>query len=159
MEEYTALMKQAVQKLKKEGYEHTGFGDIFLEDLKAYREEQLSTLGIKCHFPLWKRNTKELTKEFFSLGFKAVVICINNKSLDKSFCGKEYNEYFLSNLPKDVDPCGENGEFHTFCYDGPIFKYPIRFKKGEQVFKEYKNPDKSQKSSKLGFWFQDLILK
>ncbi|MEX1193405.1 MAG: ATP-binding protein, partial [Brumimicrobium sp.] len=87
---------------------------------------------------------------------KAVVICINNKSLDKSFCGKEFNEDFLSNLPEDVDPCGENGEFHTFCYDGPIFKYPIRFKKGEQVFKEYKSPSKSQKSSKLGFWFQDL---
>ena len=161
MEEYTQLMTEAVEKLKSKGYQHTGFGDIFLEDLRQYREENLNNLGVKCHFPLWKRDTTELMKEFIQLGFKAIVICINSSKLDQSFCGREINNAFLADLPQGVDPCGENGEFHTFCYDGPIFRNPVLFKKGEQVYKSYKNPSSDNKGicdAEMGFWFQDLIV-
>lgn len=161
MEEYSALMSEAVIRLKSKGYSDTGFGDIFLEDLRTYREKQLKTLDVKCHFPLWKRNTRELLKEFIELGFKAVVVSINATKLDQSFCGREINLAFLEDLPDEVDPCGEYGEFHTFCYDGPIFKKPVKFKKGAQVFKSYKNPDSKnniEQDSQIGFWFQDLIL-
>jgi uncharacterized protein (TIGR00290 family) len=129
MEQYAKLMTEAVNNLKSKGYQNTGFGDIFLEDLREYREKRLDTLGIKCHFPLWKRNTLELIKEFIDLGFKAIVVSINANKLDQSFCGREINNEFIADLPEDVDPCGEYGEFHTFCYDGPIFKAPIKFKK------------------------------
>lgn len=159
MEQYAQLMTQAVTRLKNKGFEDTGFGDIFLEDLRKYREENLNSLGIKCHFPLWKRNTRELIEEFIRSGFKAVVICIDATKLDKSFCGREIDIEFLKDLPEGVDPCGENGEFHTFCYDGPIFSEPIDFKKGEQVFKSYKNPSSDNKENdEIGFWFQNLSL-
>lgn len=160
MEEYSGLMLEAVRVLKNKGYHDTGFGDIFLEDLREYREKQLAPLNIKCHFPLWKRNTHELLKEFIDLGFKAIVVSINSTKLDQSFCGREINNEFLADLPEGVDPCGEYGEFHTFCYDGPIFKKSIKFEKGKQIFKSYKNPDSKsdKKSSQIGFWFQDLII-
>jgi uncharacterized protein (TIGR00290 family) len=161
MEQYAQLMTEAVSKLKNEGYQNTGFGDIFLEDLRKYREKNLGALGIKCHFPLWKNNTHELMNQFVDLGFKAVVISINATKLDQSFCGREINSEFIADLPQGVDPCGENGEFHTFCYDGPIFNKAIRFKRGKQVFKSYKNPSSKndeKEDSEIGFWFQDLIL-
>ena len=161
MEQYSSLMSAAVNSLKNKGYQDTGFGDIFLEDLREYREEQLKTLNIECHFPLWKKSTHSLIKEFIDLGFKAVVVSINSTKLDKTFCGREVNYDFLVDLPEDVDPCGEYGEFHTFCYDGPIFKTPVDFRKGEQVFKSYKNPDSKnnkEQHSQIGFWFQNLIL-
>jgi uncharacterized protein (TIGR00290 family) len=161
MEQYSELMSEAVIRLRREGYSDTGFGDIFLEDLRVYREKQLETLGVKCHFPLWKRNTRELLEEFIERGFKAVVVSINATKLDQSFCGREVNLSFLEDLPDEVDPCGEYGEFHTFCYDGPIFKKPVKFKKGEQVYKSYKNPNSKnndKQDSQIGFWFQDLIL-
>jgi uncharacterized protein (TIGR00290 family) len=160
-EEYTDLMGAAVGDLKNKGYDHTGFGDIFLEDLREYREKQLGTLDIKCHFPLWKRDTKELIRKFIDLGFKAIVVSIDSTKLDKTFCGSEINNEFLADLPEEVDSCGEFGEFHTFCYDGPIFKKPIQFKKGEHFFKSYQNPgskNDKKKNSQIGFWFQDLIL-
>lgn len=161
MEDYSMLMSDAVSELKNKGYNDTGFGDIFLEDLREYREKQLNSLNIKCHFPLWKRNTRELLKEFIDLGFKAIVVCINSTKLDKSFSGREIDHKFLEDLPEEVDPCGEYGEFHTFCYDGPIFKYPVKFIKGEQVFKSYKNPSSkysNDQNSQIGFWFQDLVI-
>lgn len=160
MEEYNEKVEQIVQKLQQEKYTHCGFGDIFLEDLKTYREEQLKPYGIKCEFPLWKRDTKDLMEEFISLGFKAIVICIKSDLLDKSFVGRELNASFLADLPDNVDPCGENGEFHTFCFDGPIFNKPIKFTVGEKVYREYKNPKKDKVVSSdpsMGFWFCDLI--
>lgn len=160
MEEYSKLMSNVVRELKNKGYNDTAFGDVFLEDLREYRENKLNSLNIKCHFPLWKRDTREVLQEFIDLGFKAIVVCINSTKLDKSFCGREIDNKFLNDLPKEVDSCGEYGEFHTFCYDGPIFKTPIEFKKGEQVFKSYTNPNSKniKENSQIGFWFQDLLL-
>jgi len=154
---YDAIMKKTVQKLLKEGYEYAFFGDIFLEDLKQYREKMLSPYGIQSVFPLWKRDTKELIHEFLELGFKAVIVCINNSKLDDSFLGQELSKELIDRLPKDVDPCGENGEFHTFCFDGPIFANPIGFEIGEKVYKTYDNPMDKTKNIKFGFC--DLKLK
>ncbi|PRX57310.1 diphthine--ammonia ligase [Flagellimonas meridianipacifica] len=156
MEEYNSLMKSKVSELKSAGYTHTVFGDIFLEDLKKYREDMLRPFGIQPIFPIWKKDTKVLLQEFLELGFKAVIVCINNSKLDKSFLGKELSLELMDALPKDVDPCGENGEFHTFCFDGPIFQYPVAFEVGEQIFKTYNNPSDSSKSIQFGF--SDILL-
>lgn len=161
MEVYNNEMERVVTKLEREGYSHCGFGDIFLEDLRSYREEQLKQFNIKCCFPLWKRDSKELLEEFINLGFKAVVLCIKSELLDVSFVGREIDKNFINDLPDNVDPCGENGEFHTFCYDGPIFTNPVKFVVGEKVYREYKNPKKENKSKNynpMGFWFCDLKL-
>lgn len=160
MEDYDRIMKDCVQNLKSEGFSNCGFGDIFLEDLRTYREGQLNPMGIKSHFPLWKRDTKEIISEFINLGFKAIVICIKSDILDESFIGREIDHTFINDLPLNVDPCGENGEFHTFCYDGPIFEKPIKFEVGEKVFKAYKNPkqdNEHENNETIGFWFCDLI--
>lgn len=158
MEDYDALMNQALGTLQKEGFTRCGFGDIFLEDLKVYREKQLYPFGIKAVFPIWKKDTTALLHEFIALGFKAIVICIKSELLDESFLGREIDASFIEDLPEDVDPCGENGEFHTFCYDGPIFAHPIPFTKGERVFRAYKAPNTTDETkSSMGFWFLDLI--
>ncbi|GAB5417813.1 MAG: diphthine--ammonia ligase [Crocinitomicaceae bacterium] len=154
METYGKLMKEGVETLKKKGYATAGFGDIFLEDLRKYREEQLAQLAIDCVFPLWKRDTKELMQEFIDLGFKAIVVCINGQVLDESFVGREVDASFIKDLPENVDPCGENGEFHTFCYDGPIFKHPVAFEIGEKTYREYPAPNKNEPN--YGYWFCDL---
>lgn len=160
MEDYNQIMGKVVDELKSNKYTDCGFGDIFLEDLRQYRETQLSAHGIKCHFPLWKKDTKSVIKEFIDLGFKAVVICIKSDLLDESFVGREIDEAFVNDLPDNVDPCGENGEFHTFCYDGPIFNEAVNFTVGEKVFRAYNNPQKDEQHSnedKIGFWFCDLV--
>ena len=154
MDEYDALMKESILNLKQEGFTHSAFGDIFLKDLRSYREKQLADLGMHAIFPLWKRDTSELIEEFIDLGFKAVVICVKGELLGNDFVGTGIDKNFLSSLPPGVDPCGENGEFHTFCYDGPIFNEPIQFKKGEKTFREYENPSGE---GKTGFWFLDLV--
>jgi uncharacterized protein (TIGR00290 family) len=162
MEVYNEIMSSLVANLKAESYTHTGFGDIFLEDLRNYREQQLKQHDISCVFPLWKKDTKKLTQEFFDLGFKAIVICIKSELLDESFIGREFDESFINDLPSNVDPCGENGEFHTFCYDGPIFNNSIKFERGEKVYREYKQPKKNEgntNNKSMGFWFFDLTLK
>lgn len=150
--QYETLMRETVSRLKEDGFTHAAFGDIFLEDLKAYREQQLHPFGITTVFPLWKKDTRQLIHEFIDLGFKAIVICINADALPKTFAGRIIDRSFIQDLPASVDVCGENGEFHTFCFDGPIFKRPIKFSTGEIVFKEY-----STASSKHGFWFCDLL--
>lgn len=159
MEEYENLMNDALGKVQAEGFKHCGFGDIFLEDLRAYRENQLKPVGISGTFPLWKKNTKALIHEFLDLNFKALIICIKSDLLDESFIGREIDASLIKDLPPNVDPCGENGEFHTFCFDGPIFANPVKFKLGEKVFREYKAPDQnnSNDSKSMGFWFVDLI--
>ncbi|MEM7484243.1 MAG: diphthine--ammonia ligase [Bacteroidota bacterium] len=157
MEEYNVLMKNKVLNLKSRGYTQTVFGDIFLEDLKQYREAMLRPLGIEPIFPIWQKDTKALIHEFLGLGFKAVIVCINNSKLDASFLGKELSLELVEKFPEDVDPCGENGEFHTFCFDGPIFKNPVAFEVGEKVFRDYDNP--SDKKSSITFGFCDIKLK
>ncbi|MEM6892974.1 MAG: diphthine--ammonia ligase [Bacteroidota bacterium] len=157
MEEYNTLMEEKVRDLKAQGYTHTVFGDIFLEDLKQYQEDMLRPLGIEPIFPLWKKNTKALLEEFLELGFKAIIVCINNAKLDKSFLGKELSFELMEQFPKNVDPCGENGEFHTFCFDGPIFQYPVAFEIGDSRFKTYDDP--SDKTQNIPFGFCDVLVK
>ncbi len=160
MEDYNRIMTRTVETLRDQGYAHTAFGDIFLEDLRSYRETQLEPFGIQCSFPLWKRNTRALLEEFLDLGFKAVVVCIKADLLDVSFAGRIIDETFLDNLPANVDPCGEHGEFHTFCFDGPIFKHPVKFTIGEKVYREYRAPkddEKQEDTASMGFWFCDLL--
>jgi uncharacterized protein (TIGR00290 family) len=164
MTEYEKAMFEKVTSLKREGYDKAIFGDIFLEDLKLYREQQLSKAGIDCVFPLWKVDTSELIKEFITLGFKTIVVCVNEKYLDKSFCGRIIDEALIKDLPKNVDPCGENGEFHTFVFEGPLFKNPIPIIKGEITYRKYKSPKNTNDNcfqptvvEDYGFYFCDLL--
>lgn len=164
MPAYNDLMLKNYQKAKQNGNNHHLFGDIHLEDLKKYREEQLSLAGLTGHYPLWKKESRTLIHEFIELGFKAVIVCVDGRKLDKKFLGRTIDNSFINDLPEDVDPCGENGEFHSFVYDGPIFKERISFLIGEFVFKEYniattKEKDcfsKKVEEEPVGFWFCDL---
>lgn len=157
LEEYEIIMRKILLSLQENGVRISVFGDIFLEDLRAYRELKLKEVGLVGHFPLWKRSTKELAESFIEKGFKSVVTCVNDALLSKEFAGRDFDRFFLDDLPENVDPCGENGEFHTFVYDGPIFKHPIKIKKGERVFKSYKTKEGTLEAPP-GFWFCDLEL-
>jgi uncharacterized protein (TIGR00290 family) len=168
MEVYNKMMMDALLNFKKEGIEHSIFGDIFLEDLRKYREDRLALAGFKGIFPLWKISTKELADEVINLGFKAVIVCIDEKHLDKSFVGREFDRQFLNDLPEKVDLCGEYGEFHSFVYDGPIFQKPIPFTKGDILYRKYTPPPKQDTNTdytcgtanvvpETGFWYCDLI--
>ncbi len=157
MEQYNALMREQLIRYKAADFHNTVFGDIFLEDLKKYREQQLLKAGIRAHFPLWKKDTTTLLKNFIKNGFKAVIVAVNEHFLDASFCGREINASFLEDLPHHVDPCGENGEFHTFCYDGPIFNKPIQLQYGSTIRETYPAPQgNTQGASEYHFRFQDL---
>lgn len=163
MDSYNSIMTDQLKLLQQEDYQYAGFGDILLEDVKAYRENQLKEFHIKSVFPLWQKNTLDVVHEFIEKGFKAIVVSINSSLLDQSFCGRLLDQDFINELPAGVDPCGENGEYHTFCFDGPIFKKPVSYTIGEKVYKEYdapKDPDGSdgnKETKNLGFWFCDLI--
>jgi len=135
-QEYESKMRDILAKYQNRGVSLVVFGDIFLEDTRKYREDKLSEIGMKGIFPLWKKDTKELAHSFIDLGFKAVISCIDSKVLGKEFVGKDFDKEFLSKLPGSVDPCGENGEFHSFVYDGPIFKEKIPHKLGEVVLRD-----------------------
>ena len=154
LESYNRVMHHAMQKLILEGFTHAAFGDIFLEDLRKYREEQLSKVGLIGRFPLWKKDTKEQLIEFVKAGFKSIVVAASGEYFDKDFPGTKIDEYFLDKLPNGVDPCGENGEFHTFCYDGPIFDQEVKFKLGERKTNTYPAPKGGDISV---FHFIDLI--
>ncbi|QDH80776.1 diphthine--ammonia ligase [Echinicola soli] len=165
MDTYNQLMGDKMREIKDADITHSIFGDIFLEDLKKYREEKLAEAGLKALFPLWKRNTTELIHEFLDLGFKTVVVCVKTELLPKEFAGRVIDEDFLKDLPSSVDPCGENGEFHTFVFDGPIFSSPVHFALGDKVFRSYEAPkDKKEgcysfsheQPKEIGFYFQDL---
>jgi uncharacterized protein (TIGR00290 family) len=156
MNEYETAVMNQVKWFKENGITHSVFGDIFLADLRKYREENLATAGIDCVFPVWKRNTKQLLDAFIDEGFKAIVVCVNERDLDKSYCGREIDQAFCADLPSTVDACGENGEFHTFVYDGPIFTKPIAFDKGDIVYRTYRAPGNAD-DRKYGFYFCDLL--
>lgn len=163
MEIYEEVMKSTLVNLQAQGATACVFGDIFLEDLREYREIQLSKIGLKGIFPLWKIDSKKLVHEFIDLGFKAIITCINDNYLDKSFTGRIIDNEFLKDLPLNVDPCGENGEFHSFVFEGPIFKTPVTFEKGEIVFRKYNAPnqvesDDGKSPFNSGFWYCDLLL-
>ncbi|MGS2763567.1 Dph6-related ATP pyrophosphatase [Sinomicrobium sp. M5D2P9] len=156
METYNRTMKEETGKFGKQGYRYAAFGDIFLEDLKQYRETKLAETGLKAIFPLWKKDTHTLLEEFLDLGFKAITVCVNARLLGEDFCGREIDRDFIRDLPDGVDVCGENGEFHTFVYDGPIFRYPIKFRIGEKVRRTYGAESDSTPAWDNAFWYCDL---
>lgn len=135
-EEYDAKMKEVLERNHQAGVSAVAFGDIYLEDLRKYREANLSKIGMKAVFPIWKRDTTELARSFLKLGFKSVTTCIDSQVLDKAFVGRHFDAQFLSELPASIDPCGENGEFHSFVFDGPIFKTAVSIDLGEVVLRD-----------------------
>ena len=135
-EEYEARLKEKLLFYRQRGVSSVVIGDIFLEDLRKYREENLAKIGMQGIFPLWKRDTRELARTFINLGFRAVITCVDTQHLGREFAGREFDQQFLSDLPPRVDPCGENGEFHSFVYDGHIFQRPITHQKGEIVLRD-----------------------
>jgi len=130
---YEARMGEAMQAEYARGIRKVVFGDIFLEDLRAYREQNLARIGMTGLFPLWKRDTRQLAHHLVAVGFRAVAACVDSRVLEPAFAGRELDESFFRDLPPGVDPCGENGEFHSFVFDGPIFRAPVRFTRGEVV--------------------------
>jgi len=142
---YEKETESVLLRLKKsDAISSVVFGDLFLQDIREYREKLLARLGLGCIFPIWRKDTKKLAYQFIQDGFRAIVCTIDPKKLDKQFCGCEFDGSFLSEIPGTVDPCGENGEFHTFVYDGPIFKDRLRFSIGEVV-------------ERNGFYFADIL--
>ena len=130
---YEARMEEAMRAAYERGIRRVAFGDIFLEDLRAYREKNLARVGMEAVFPIWKRDTRELAGDFMRLGFRARAVCVDPRVLNRDFAGRELDENFFRDLPAGVDPCGENGEFHTFVHDGPLFRKPVRCRTGEVV--------------------------
>ncbi|WP_306350044.1 diphthine--ammonia ligase [Flavobacterium sp. '19STA2R22 D10 B1'] len=160
--EYEQKMEAILLQAKAEGIENVIFGDIFLEDLRAYREKNMEKIGMKAIFPLWKMNTIFILHDFIHKGFKSILCCTNDAYLDENWVGKIIDTDFIQQLPEEVDPCGENGEYHTFCYDGPIFKKKIPFIIGEKVYKplEIKTNSDCSLPSEIktkGFWFCDIL--
>jgi len=143
-EEYEAKLIEAISSYAPRQVESIVFGDLFLEDIKLYRDRFLARHNLHVIYPIWRRNTLELIKQFINLGFKAIITCVDSQRLDGSFAGRLIDESLLAELPSQIDPCGENGEFHTFVFDGPNFSRPVPFIVGETVKRE-------------GFWFCDLL--
>jgi uncharacterized protein (TIGR00290 family) len=128
---YEARMEEALRLHHQAGVRTVAFGDIFLEDLRAYREKNLARIGMTAIFPIWKRDTHELIRSFHAARFRSIAVCVDPKVLDRSFAGRELDQQFFLDLPSAVDPCGENGEFHTFVFAGPVFHKPISVRTGE----------------------------
>jgi uncharacterized protein (TIGR00290 family) len=143
-EEYERAMAAAMDRARSEGVTHMIFGDLFLQDVRRYREEILAKCGMKPVFPLWGLPTRHLAAEMIAGGLRSYITCVDPKKLDKSFAGREWNTSLLADLPASVDPCGENGEFHTFACAGPMFRVPIAVRRGEVVERD-------------GFIFADLL--
>ena len=143
-ERYEAIMAAAVKGFVADGFTHVAFGDLFLEDVRNYRITRLAGSGLEPLFPIWKtKTTRELAEEMIAAGLRARLTCVNPKQLDRSFAGRVFDRSLLADLPPEVDPCGENGEFHSFAYAGPMFKIPIAVEPGEVVDRD-------------GFVFADL---
>jgi uncharacterized protein (TIGR00290 family) len=132
-EVYEARMAEAFAAAPLSGVEAVAFGDLFLEDVRTYREGRLAAAGKRGLFPLWGRDTARLAREFFDAGFEATLVCVDPSALEPAFAGRAYDEQLLAELPPGVDPCGENGEFHTFVSAGPVFAEPIACERGEIV--------------------------
>jgi uncharacterized protein (TIGR00290 family) len=143
-EVYELKLGEAVWRAKAEGVSHFIFGDLYLEDIRRYRVERLERVGIAAEFPLWQRDTRALAEEMLAAGMRAVITCVDPRKLDKSWAGRAFDARFLADLPAGVDPCGENGEFHTFVTDGPLFGRPIAVRAGDIVERD-------------GFVFADVL--
>jgi uncharacterized protein (TIGR00290 family) len=155
---YEKAMLEYFKKLKAHGIDHIAFGDIYLEDLKQYREKLLGNAGIKPVFPLWGRDTLDLVNEIIQNGFLTAICAANAEKVRENCLGEVLSEEFLGDLDPSVDPCGENGEFHTFCFEGPVFseKLPIDF--GETLKKSYSFQDSKGKVHHKHFWFKNIML-
>jgi uncharacterized protein (TIGR00290 family) len=134
--QYEALVGERLAGYAKRGVLHVGHGDIFLADLRAYRERNLAKLGMTGVFPIWQRQTRELVETFGKLGFRAVLCCVEGTKLDASFVGRDLDLNLVADLPPNIDPCGEFGEYHSFVYDGPIFQRPVEFDLGITVCRD-----------------------
>ena len=143
-EEYEYQMGEAFAGYRDKGINSVAFGDLFLQDIRAYRQRLLAKRDMVGLYPIWGRDTSKLIEEFIGLGFKTAVVCVDPAQLDPTFLGRVIDQEFLEELPPHVDPCGENGEFHTFVFDGPIFREPVEFTFGEIVYRD-------------SFWFCDLL--
>ncbi len=154
---YKNAMQQTLSGYKKEGISTAAFGDIFLEDLKQYREQQLEQVGFKAIFPLWKKDTRDLVRMVEAAGIEAIIVCVNDKYLGKEFLGRKIDNDFLNDLPANVDACGENGEYHSFVYNAPFFTSAIPITKGEVVYKKYTPVDNKDANWDTGFYFLDII--
>lgn len=150
-EKYQEVMAKACDELKARDIEAVAFGDIFLEDVRQYREEMLAKAGMRAIFPLWGKNPDDIVNEFIDLGYKAKITCVDLTRLDQNFSGRELDRQFLADLPQEVDVCGENGEYHSFVYDGPVFAWPIDVAAGEKRMTE------DVYSGQIRFCFTDFI--
>ncbi|MVN78554.1 ATP-binding protein [Hymenobacter sp. HMF4947] len=162
MADYDHALLTTLTELRQQGATHVIYGDIFLEDLRAYREQQLARVPLHGVFPLWQMASGAILREFLDEGFQAIIVCVNDRYLDASFCGRLLDRDFLRDLPPGVDPCGENGEYHSFVFDAPYFSQPIAFTKGELVRRTYAPPAGSATDRGVGdpfaagFWYCDL---
>jgi uncharacterized protein (TIGR00290 family) len=165
-DEYQQKMSDCLLAYKAKGITGCVFGDIFLEDLRRWREENLALVGLRGIFPLWKIASNELLQEFITLQFGAIVCCTNDAYLDEAFVGRNIDADFIASLPSDVDPCGENGEFHSFAFAGPIFQETVKFEVGEKVYRPIEETHPGARSMVCpspdarctrGFWFCDLL--
>lgn len=143
-DEYEALMSAAVRRARGEGFTHVAFGDLFLEDVRRYRESRLAGSGLDPLFPLWRLPTDRLGREMIRGGLRAILTCIDPRCVDRELAGRDYDASLLDVLPPDVDPCGEKGEFHTFAWDGPMFRSAVAVERGVTVERD-------------GFVFTDLL--
>jgi uncharacterized protein (TIGR00290 family) len=141
---YEQKMRQTLKAWKNRGVTHVIFGDLFLEDIRKYREQKLSEARLTPVFPVWGRDTKTLAREMIDSGLRAILSCVDPRKLDPGFVGREFDSSLLHDLPAGVDPCGENGEYHTFVYNGPLFRQPLRVSVGERVTRD-------------GFRFADIV--
>jgi uncharacterized protein (TIGR00290 family) len=160
--EYERQMNATLQIIKEQGINTLIYGDIFLEDLRQYRENKMAAIEMQCVFPIWQVNTAWMVNDFVQQGFQSVICCINDGYLDASWAGRIINTAFIADLPNIVDPCGENGEFHSFCFDGPVFKTPIPITIGEKIYKPLlikttDHPTPIKDVGTKGFWFCDLL--
>lgn len=158
---YETALKAALEKAKARGIDHVIFGDIFLEDLRAYREEKLAAVKMQAVFPLWGKNTLKLVRSFVDDGFKSIICCVNDAYLTEPFVGKIIDHAFIEALPLTTDPCGENGEYHSFCFDGPIYKEPIAVANTHTFYKPLPltTPCVGTNSAApvtLGFWYASI---
>lgn len=152
-----ALAAYYLQK-KEQGVQAVVFGDIFLEDLRNYRIALMKKFGLECIFPLWGENTAFLSKEYIKAGFKSQLCCMKSEYFVEEDLLKLYDLSFLKDITKRMDPCGENGEFHTFVFDGPVFKTPVLYKTGERIIKTYEIKTANDETIQTpGFWFVDLL--
>jgi len=157
MADYARQLADTLRPVAAGGVTHAAYGDLFLEDLRQWREQQLAAVGLTGLFPLWRLDSRALLEEFWAAGFRTIVVAVNGQILDPSFCGRDLDRGFVADLPPGVDPCGENGEFHTFVVDAPYFSRPISVKRGETVERTYCFTDAAGRAHTSLYYFTDLL--